>query len=256
MPLRPYQFLSMSHSRWTLNSASTQPVSMFVPLPSPQTSSVPVSTRLAGVVAARDARARGVGHRERRAGAAGVDRERVGPLIQPVPVPSTTSSRRREDRAGGGVGDHVQPARDRAAVAGDDASRRRASACPSVASTTRSVLSTPSTVPASLRRRGLRGLRLGDARGGRDVDGLVLGDGGRRDLAVGLGDDHEVAADDRQALVAALVRHVLQAVLGRDDLLLMERVRRARVELRRDGSSRSRRPCRPPGGGSSPPERS
>ena len=94
MPLRPYQFLSMSHSRWTPNSASTQPVSMFVPLPLPQTSSVPVSTALAGVVAAGDARARaGRSSRTTRRSRVVLMVSGFGPLIQPVPVPSTTSSR-------------------------------------------------------------------------------------------------------------------------------------------------------------------
>src|SRR6478609_8494960 len=46
IPLRPSQLPSMSHSRWTLYRASTQPVSMLVPLPLPHTSSVPVSTAL------------------------------------------------------------------------------------------------------------------------------------------------------------------------------------------------------------------
>src|SRR3954452_17126907 len=44
MPLRPSQSLSMFHSRWTSHRASTQPVSMLVPLPLPQTSSLPVRT--------------------------------------------------------------------------------------------------------------------------------------------------------------------------------------------------------------------
>ena len=44
MPLRPNQAPNMSHSRCTVNSASTQPVSRLVPTPLPHTSSVPVST--------------------------------------------------------------------------------------------------------------------------------------------------------------------------------------------------------------------
>src|SRR5262249_45608038 len=44
MPLRPSHDESMVHSCCTLYSASTQPVSMFVPLPLPHTSSVPVRT--------------------------------------------------------------------------------------------------------------------------------------------------------------------------------------------------------------------
>src|ERR1700712_2278965 len=93
MPDRPYQFLSMSHSRWTLNSASAQPVSMFVPLPSPQLSSVPASTAL--LVKFRQERP------ERVLSVIENDAPEpvvliasgLGPLIHPVPVPSTTSSR-------------------------------------------------------------------------------------------------------------------------------------------------------------------
>ena len=44
IPLRPNQAPNMSHSRCTVNSASTHPVSRLVPTPLPHTSSVPVST--------------------------------------------------------------------------------------------------------------------------------------------------------------------------------------------------------------------
>ena len=44
IPLRPNQAPNMSHSRCTVNSASTQPVSRLVPTPLPHTLSVPVST--------------------------------------------------------------------------------------------------------------------------------------------------------------------------------------------------------------------
>src|SRR4051812_11454755 len=92
MPLRPSQLESMSHSRWTSHSASTHPVSRFVPIPLPHTSSVPVRTRLL-----RNLRHEIPG----RVGSAILKIlplwavlmvSGVGPLIHPVPEPSLTSS--------------------------------------------------------------------------------------------------------------------------------------------------------------------